>query len=289
VLGAGVVIVALGLWSGRRALLGTAALMLAAVGSIALRDAPATEPYVAAAGVAVLALALVVPRYVPRRLPVEYDTALAILAAALVVSGPLVRTSQPGGDPHAARALAEAIAIVALGLGLGRRELAAAGLATVGAVALWILGDPTGRQFHAIGAGATLVVISLAAVRYAPAPDRRVLLGTEWLGAFLFITPTVLASWNAPFFPTTPVVFFEIALLLGTGIVLGRRRLVAAALAATGLETARAMVDIVNRLPNWALFGASGAILLAAGFVLLLKREAWSAWSRQVYRWWARL
>jgi hypothetical protein len=45
----------------------------------------------------------------------------------------------------------------------------------------------------------------------------------------------------------------------------------------------------VNRLPNWALFGASGAILLAAGFVLLLKREAWSAWSRQVYRWWARL
>jgi hypothetical protein len=56
-----------------------------------------------------------------------------------------------------------------------------------------------------------------------------------------------------------------------------------------GLETVRATVDVVNRLPSWALFGASGAILLIAGFVLLIKREAWNAWSRNVYAWWARL
>jgi len=289
VLGAGVLIVALGLWSGRRALLATAAAMLAAMGVIAVRDTRATEPYVAAAGVAVLALALAVPRYLQRRLPAGYDAALALLAAALVASGALARTFQPDGEVHAARALAEAIGIVALGLGVGRRELGAIGLAAAGAVSLWILGDPAARQFHAIGAGTALVAVSLAAVRYAAAPDRRVLLGAEWLGAFLFITPTVLASWNAPFFPTTVVVFFEIALLLGTGVVLGRRWLVAAALAATGLEAVRATVDIVNRLPNWALFGTSGAILLAAGFVLLLKREAWTAWSQQMYRWWARL
>ena len=46
---------------------------------------------------------------------------------------------------------------------------------------------------------------------------------------------------------------------------------------------------MVNRLPNWALFGVSGVILLAAGFVLLLKREAWNQWSHRAYGWWARL
>jgi hypothetical protein len=46
---------------------------------------------------------------------------------------------------------------------------------------------------------------------------------------------------------------------------------------------------VVNRLPNWALFGASGAILLGVGFILLLKRDAWNAWSRSMFTWWARL
>ena len=60
-------------------------------------------------------------------------------------------------------------------------------------------------------------------------------------------------------------------------------------MAAGHLETFRGAIDAVNRLPNWALFGASGAILLAIGFVLLLKREAWKAWSRSMFKWWARL
>ena len=91
-----------------------------------------------------------------------------------------------------------------------------------------------------------------------------------------------------PFFREL-VVFFEIALLLAVGILLRRRWIVAGALAVVGLEAIRGMIDVVNRLPNWALFGGSGAILLTAGFVLLLKREAWNAWSRRAYAWWARL
>jgi len=84
-------------------------------------------------------------------------------------------------------------------------------------------------------------------------------------------------------------VFLQIALLIVVGVILGRRWLVAGALAALGAETLRASIDVVNRLPNWALFGASGAILLTAGFALLMKREAWNAWSRRAYQWWARL
>jgi len=75
----------------------------------------------------------------------------------------------------------------------------------------------------------------------------------------------------------------------GRSAVVRRRWLVAGALAALGLETLRASIDVVNRLPNWALFGGSGAILLTAGFVLLIKREAWNAWSRRALSWWVRL
>ena len=85
------------------------------------------------------------------------------------------------------------------------------------------------------------------------------------------------------------IVFVEIFLVMGLGVLLQRRWLVACALAALGLETIRGAIDVVNRLPNWALFGPSGAILLAVGFVLLLKRDAWNAWSRSMFNWWARL
>lgn len=49
------------------------------------------------------------------------------------------------------------------------------------------------------------------------------------------------------------------------------------------------MTDIVKRLPSWALFGASGTLLLTVGFVLLITREAWNAWSRRACAWWTGL
>jgi hypothetical protein len=156
--------------------------------------------------------------------------------------------------------------------------------------AVWVIADPVARQFHGIVAGAALIAIALAAIRYAPnVVADRALMGTELLGAALFVLPPLLASWNEPFVPGTLIVFLEIALLVGVGVVLRRRWLVAGALAGLGLETLRASIDVVNRLPNWALFGGSGAILLTAGFVLLIKREAWNAWSRRAYQWWSGL
>jgi hypothetical protein len=293
VLAGGVVVVALGLWSGRRALVATAAAMLAATGVLALRDATRAEPFVAATGVVVLALVLAIPRYLPRRLPAVYETALEVLAVALVVSSGMEQTltaRAADGEGHAARVLAESIALLGIGLASSRRALASAGLGAVAIMALWVMGDPTARQFHGIAAGAALIAISLAAVRYAPRVlSDRALIGSEMLGATLFLAPTLLASWMAPFVPGTIVVFFEIGLVLAIGILLRRRWLVAGALAVVGLEAVRGTIDVVNRLPNWALFGGSGAILLTAGFVLLLKREAWNAWSRRAYDWWARL
>ncbi|MEK6207261.1 MAG: hypothetical protein AABM32_06420 [Chloroflexota bacterium] len=288
-----VVIIALGLWSGRRAVVATAATMLAAMATLALADAARAEPYVTASGVVLLALVLAIPRYLPRRLPAHYERALEILAVAVIVSSgteQMLNARAGGGDGPAARVLAESIAMLAVGLAFSRRALATAGLGAVALVGVWILGDPTARQFHGIAGGAALVALSLAAVRYAPRVlTEQALIGGELLGAALFLGPTLLASWTSQFVPGTIIVFFQVALLLGVGIVMRRRWLVLGALAVLGLETVRATIDVVNRLPNWALFGGSGAILLTAGFVLLIKREAWNAWSRNVYAWWARL
>jgi len=247
---------------------------------------------VAATGVILLALLLAIPRFLPRRLPAMYEMALEILAVGLVVSGAMGQTLlvRSGADGHAARVLAETVVLLGIGLASSRRALATSGLGAVVVMAVWILGDPTARQFHGIGAGAALIAISLAAVRYAPRVlSERALIGAEILGAVLFLAPTLLASWMAEFVPGTLIVFFEVGLLLAVGILLRRRWLVAGALAVVGLEAIRATIDVVNRLPNWALFGGSGALLLTAGFVLLLKREAWNAWSRRAYDWWARL
>jgi len=289
VLAAGWIIAVLGIWGGRRAPLSAALGALALVGVLALRDAARTELYVAAAGGALLALALAIPRVLPRRLPIQFEWLTEAVAVGLILSGSLLRTFRDGGDAPA-RALAESLTLVALGVIAARPALTVAALATVGIEAAWIIGDPRARQFHGIVAGAYLMTVALAALRYRRGHiDPRVLLLMETGGVFLFIAPTLVAGWGAEFYPQTVIVFVEIFLVMGAGIVLQRRWLVAGALAALGLETIRGAIDVVNRLPNWALFGASGAILLAIGFVLLLKRDAWNAWSRSMLNWWARL
>jgi hypothetical protein len=289
VLAAGLSIALLGIWGGRRVLLSTALGALAVVGVLALRDAARAELYVAATGVALLALAFAVPRVIPRRLPIQFEWLTEATAVGLILSGALFRTFRDGGDAPS-RALAESFVLVALGVFAARPALAVAALATVGLEGLWIIADPRAREFHGIVAGAYLIAVGLGAFRYArDRTDARVLLAMETGGAFLFIVPTLVAGWDAAFFPRTVMVFIEIFVVLAVGIVFHRRWLAAGALAALGLETIRGAIDIVNRLPNWALFGASGAVLLSIGFVLLLKRDAWNAWSRSMFKWWARL
>ncbi|HEV8468157.1 MAG TPA: hypothetical protein VGR46_01010, partial [Candidatus Limnocylindria bacterium] len=104
VLALGAVTMGLGIWSGRRALISAAGTMLALASVLALKDTPATEPYVAAAGVAILIFVIAIPRFIARPLPVAYEVAIEVLGAAMIVSGSLDRTLR-GGDVHAARAL----------------------------------------------------------------------------------------------------------------------------------------------------------------------------------------
>src|SRR5256885_10460201 len=79
----------------------------------------------------------------------------------------LTASANTGGG-HAARVLAESVALLAIGLASSRRALASAGLGAVTLGAVWVLGDPVARQFHGIAAGAALVAVAPAAIRYAP-------------------------------------------------------------------------------------------------------------------------
>jgi len=289
VLIAGVVIVLFGLLWARRVPVATALGALALVGLLALSDTRRSEPYVAAAGVALLLIALAIPRYLPPRLRVEYEWALEAVGVGLVLSGAIDRTFRVG-DVHAARALAEALALITIGVASGRGGLSVASIGALAILSAWIFGDPRAREFHGIAAGAYLIALALVALRYARSRlDPRLLLALELGGVALFVLPTLLGGWSAEFFPQTIMVFAEILIVLGVGIAFHRRWLVAGALAAIGVETLRALIDVVNRLPNWALFGASGALLLTIGFVLLLRREAWNAWSRRALGWWTQL
>jgi len=289
VLAVSVVLAVLAMWSGRRVLLGVGLGAAAAVGVLALPDSARAEPYVAAAGAALLILAASIGGVIPRRLSVRHEWALEITAAALALSSAAQQTFAVG-DGAAIRLVAESLGLIAVGLLVSRPMIAYVAIGGAGLVGLWVLGDVGAREFHGIIVGAALVALSLYAARYAPRVlDARALLAMEGGGALLFIAPTLLAGWREDFFPRTPMVFFEIFLVLGVGVLLQRRWLVAAAVAALGLETIRGLIDAVNRLPNYVLFAASGALLLGLGFVLLLNREAWRAWSSRVIAWWARL
>jgi hypothetical protein len=285
----GVILVAVGLWSGRQMILGTGIGAAAVVGVLALPDSARAEPYVASAGIALLALVLLAVRLRPQRLPASHIWTVELTATALVLSGAAQRTFAAGGDA-ATRFALECVVLSALGLFFARPAVtyvATAGAVLVGA---WVLGDVNNRELHGTLTGGALVLLSLYAQRYASKMlDPRAVVAMETGGALLFIAPTLIAGWRDAFFPRTPMVFFEIFLLLGVGVILGRRWLIAGALGALGLEAVRALIDVVNRLPNYLLFAMSGALLLGVGFVLLLKREAWRAFSDRARGWWSRL
>lgn len=284
-----VVLVALALWSARRAILAVGIGAAAAVGLLALPDSDRAEPYVASAGIALLALALAAARLSPRSFPAAYLRTLEVTAAALLLSGAAERTFSQGGDA-ATRLALEAIALCAVGIYFARPDVTYVGVAGSALVAWWVLGDTRARELHGSLVGAVLVLVSLYAARLRTGVlDPRAHVAMEAGGAFLFIGPTLIAGWSEPFFPRTPMVFFEIFLVLGAGMLLHRRWLVAGALAALGLESIRALIDVINRLPNYLLFASSGALLLGIGFVLLLKREAWREWSQRVTLWWSRV
>src|SRR5437764_7196688 len=113
--------------------------------------------------------------------------------------------------------------LFAVGVALRRRGLSASGLAGTALLALWVFADASARDLHGIAAGAALIAISLAAIRYAPRLlDERALTAGDLLGAILFVGPTLFAGWEAAFLPGTLLVFVEIWLLLGVGLVFRR-------------------------------------------------------------------
>jgi hypothetical protein len=106
------------------------------------------------------------------------------------------------------------------------------------------------------------------------------------VGAFALFGPIFVRSWDPDGFAYGVGVVGAAIALIVVSVVIGRRNMTALGLGALGLSSIHGLVDVVNRLPNWALFAIAGATLLAAGFVLLLKRETWTRWQQRTAEWW---
>jgi hypothetical protein len=82
------------------------------------------------------------------------------------------------------------------------------------------------------------------------------------------------------------VTIAEGLLLLGAGLVLLQRWLVAPGVITIVGAAGRFVLTGESRLPAWATIGLVGLMLLGIGVLLLLERDWWDRTRLQVARWW---
>ena len=237
-------------------------------------------------GAGVLALAIWAPRLSRGRLPRDVVTAGELVGALALLAPPFLRAFSGEVLPQGAVFIAAALLVTALAIEFERPALltfalGAASLATIRAFA-----DPRSLAIPSAAGGIGLLILSLSIPRGWNTRLPRHALALDAVGAAALFGPLFVRSWDRDGFAYAVVMLVAALALLAAGIVLARRNPVALALGALGLTSLHALVDVVNRLPNWALFAIAGAILLAAGVVLLLKREAWTRWQRRTLEWW---
>jgi hypothetical protein len=232
-----------------------------------------------------LAIALAAPRLASA--PRESLRVAAELAAAFAILAPPFERAL-GADVfvHGSVFVAAVLAVSSLAIVLERRALLAFALAAGALADMRALAQPRSLVVPATlgGAGLTLLALGVPLRQRARLPWET--LALDAVGATALFGAAFVRSWD----PDGFVYGLELTVLalavLAAAIVLHRRNLVGAAVLALGLVGLHALVDIVNRLPSYLVLALSGAALLSAGFVLLLKREAWLRWQRAAIDWW---
>jgi hypothetical protein len=186
-----------------------------------------------------------------------------------------------------AELLAAGIAVaVAAGL-LGERWITGAALGVVAVEASVVTRVPALLQLPGIAAGAVLLAIAVAFPKF-----RRGGLPVEFatlldaLGLWLFLIPTFLLTFGFSEPLQTAILMAQLLVLVLVGLGFRRRWQVIAAITLIGFESVRAIFEVVNRIPSFATFAIAGALLLAIGFLLLLKRELFEQWRRRFMHWW---
>jgi len=281
------VLVGAGAFFGRPAIVRAGLLVACAVAILGITHGGDRVLLAVLTGSFLVAVALATARLVPSRLAAVDQRALELVGVAVLMGPATMLTQQRADADRAIELMLGALAVVTLAARLGRGALFTAGLVFVGVQAVLVLAYPESRQLMGVGAGLYLVALSVAARRFlsrglpAWAP---VLL--EISGAALFVAPTFLRTWQPNAVFQTALLMAQLLLLLPVGLAFHRRWLVFVALAVLGVQALRAVVDVVNRVPNWAIILVAGTLLIAAGFIGLVQRERWSRWQKSGMSWW---
>lgn len=136
------------------------------------------------------------------------------------------------------------------------------------------------------GAGLLALAIVVGRRRGDRAAPPWLVSSAEVLGLVLFLGPPLLRSLGSDAALLRAILLAQALAVLVAALAFRRPWPALAAIAIVALESARAIVEVVERLPNFVTFAVSGALLLIVGFLLLLKRELFDRWRARLMRWW---
>lgn len=222
--------------------------------------------------------------------------ALAFLAAPLadaLAAGELVRLVLAHGYGPAGLAVAlcgaalAADAIMTLRRPTGYSASAMIALAILMGIARI---SPDNPQAYAIPLGLYLLALSVYVAYERDLGPMRMPSANALLAAAIVVIlgTTFLQSLGQPW-RYIALGLIEGLALLGATAFLRRRYGVALSVAFIVLIAFRAVFDVARALPNWALIGLLGLLLLGAGVLFLLRRDRLEAWASGTLRRWSEL
>jgi len=263
----------------------TAVSCVAAIEFLAL--ASYGEWYAALLGSAMINAALAIARRWPQGRTLREHAVLGALGVGVLFLPSL-------GDSITHPTFTATAEVVAAGLGvlvaaglLGERWISAAALAVLTIESTVIVRLPERLQIPGVAAGTILFALAIAFPRFRrgglPAAFSTAF---EALGVWLYLLPTFLLTFTPAAAVQHAILMAQLVVLTLAGLGFRRRWQIIPAIGMIGIEALRGIFEVVNRIPSFATFAIAGALLLAIGFLLLLKREAFERRRQTLTSWW---
>ena len=243
--------------------------------------------YAALLGSAMINAALAIARRWPHGRTLREHAALGVVGVAILFLPSLGQVlSRPAFD-GTTQVLAAGVGVALVAGLLGEAWITGAALAVVAIASTVVTRQPALLQIPSVATGFALMAIAIAFPRLRrrglPVAFSSVF---DLLGVWLYVLPTFLLTFTVDGVLQHAIFMAQLIVLTVSGLMFRRRWQILPAIAMLGTEALRGIFEVVNRVPSFATFAASGALLLATGFLLLLKRELFERSRRRFMRWW---
>ena len=245
------------------------------------------EWYAALLGSAMINTALAMARRWPQGRTLREHAALATAGVVVLFLPSLGDSLARPTFELTAQVLAAGIGVAIAGGLLGEVWITGAALGVVIVESAAVVRLPAQLQVLGIAAGVVLMAIAIAFPRFR----RRGLppvfsTAFDLVGLWLYLVPTFLLTFSKDAALQHAILMTQLVVLTLSGLAFRRRWQIVVAIAMLGGESIRGIFEIVNRIPSFATFAISGTLLLAIGFLLLLKREFFERLRRRLMHWW---